>query len=76
MSKPDANEIAFTTLPQEEYTAESAAAVYSNVAAQPGFAAASEGGFFFADANGQAGRIATGVCNVTGARGFLRFQAQ
>lgn len=67
------NEISFTTLPQEEYTTGDLAS-HGEAGARPGFAVGSEGGFFFSDVKGTGGeRVETGVCKVTGARGFLRF---
>lgn len=75
-SKPATNEISFTTLPQEEYTTDASAVAGGEAGAQQGVAAGSEGGFFFSDVSARGGRIATGVCKVTGARGFLRFGEQ
>jgi len=72
-AKPHRNEISFATLPQEEYTTAATPSSDEDSGAREGFAVGSEGGFFFADKQAKGGRVATGVCNVTGARGFLRF---
>lgn len=71
---PKSNEISFFTLPQEEYTNQSSSTNEQAQAARPGLAVGSEGGFFFSGTGArESDRIATGVCKVTNARGYLRF---
>jgi hypothetical protein len=73
--KPRSDEISFMTLPQEEYT--TSTPEQGRADTKPGFAVGSEAGFFFSDTAGERGeRIATGVCRVVGARGYLRFPGQ
>ncbi|KAI5455377.1 hypothetical protein NCC49_000191 [Naganishia albida] len=71
---PRHDEVSFHTVPQEEYTSPSHAIRAHAQASQPGFAVGSEGGFFFSGTGARrSDRIATGVCKVTNARGYLRF---
>lgn len=71
---PEADEISFFTLPQEEYTSQSRKTEEQEQGSRPGFAVGGEGGFFFSGTGDeQCDRIATGVCKVTNARGYLRF---
>lgn len=73
---PESNGISFFTLPQEEYTSQSRTTEEQAQGSRPGFAVGSEGGFFFSGTGDQQrDRIATGVCKVTNARGYLRFPA-
>lgn len=71
---PKSNEVSFFTLPQEEYKNHSQTSAQLQARSRSGFAVGSEGGFFFSGtADQQRDRIATGVCKVTNARGYLRF---